>query len=201
MEQIGKVASQAVASSKNASRRHKLFKHPTGDARVLPDLTRTREGVEVRLRNIFALLALGQADWPLYLHGPVGTGKSRAALWFCDQTAESCYHTVETVMDAMRSTTRQNPPWDWPWSMHLAILDELGCHDKASDFEYDAVKRFADWREDKAVVYVSNHAPVVIGKLYDGRIGSRVTCGTIFKLDGPDRRLTTKSEVDQYTEP
>ena len=74
----------------------------------------------------------------------------------------------------------------------LAILDELGTRNRVTDIEYSVVKRFADLREQqnaRAAIYISNLAPGEIGSnLYDGRIVSRLTCGTWFELKGNDRR-------------
>jgi hypothetical protein len=71
----------------------------------------------------------------------------------------------------------------------LAVLDELGQREKCGDAGYSAVKEFADARRDKATIYISNLTPAEIEIAYDGRIASRILCGTWFFLAGPDRRM------------
>jgi len=194
---IAQTAKSAVESlDRRPGRRHKLYRdaEPTV-GRYRPQLVRTADRVAPGLRAILMGLVTERHPWPLYLHGPVGTGKTRAVLWCCDIVVRSAYLTVGEVMDAMRASSDDAPPWQWShrrgFDPDLAVLDELGLHSPTSDFEYDAVKRFADWREDRPVIYVSNQAPEMIRKLYDRRIWSRLTCGTVFELTGPDRRLET----------
>lgn len=74
----------------------------------------------------------------------------------------------------------------------LAVLDEFGTRGTVGDLHYNVVKRFADLREQHrfgVAVYVSNLSPKDIPGLYDGRIASRVSCGTVFCLKGEDRRF------------
>lgn len=164
---------------------------------LLPDIIRTWNAVDNRLRDTLLLLAGGGAPWPLYLYGSVGTGKTRASLTLVDH-AQGSYWTVTDLMDRMRE--RQRTPWPdhynegSPEEAHyVAVLDELGTHRIVSDFEYDAVYKFVRWREDLPAIYISNHPPSKIRTLYDRRIESRITCGTAFHLDGPDRRATDDS--------
>lgn len=151
------------------------------------------------LQTLFEQLRTSKADWPLYLCGDVGRGKTLAALAFCDQLESARYWTVGDVMDEM---IRKRPPWHsdrYRWggrvqSPNLTVLDELGTSQR--DFEYDAVKRFCDWRENLPTIYISNHpaeGDVTLADVYDKRIHSRVTCGTVFELTGPDRRFEQRA--------
>lgn len=141
------------------------------------------------LRRLFVDLAMGKKPWPLYLHGPVGHGKTRAALAFCDRTAYARYWSVDDLMDVIIS---REPPWSG-WSClqtSLAVLDELGLPrpGNAAEFDYSAVKQFADWRECRAVIYISNHNPAALMRLYDLRLQSRLIAGTVYELVDRDRR-------------
>lgn len=153
-------------------------------------LARVWESVDPGLQVVIDRLIAGTAPWPLYLFGPIGTGKTRAALCACDRVDGGRYWTVSRVMDQMRDG---QAPWYQPYEdggPALAVLDELGTH-RAKDFEFDAVKEFLDWREDRPAIYISNHPPEVLRQLYDERIESRLQAGTVFELAGPDRRRRT----------
>jgi len=175
---------------KPRSRLRCLCKRKRDEYYVRPDLSRTWDSIAPELQEVLRALANGKSEWPLYLHGDVGRGKTRAVLAFCDKVESARYWTVDGLMDLMRI---QRAPWNHSWGMgegpSLAILDELGMHQKTGDFEYDAVKKFADWREDLPAIYVSNHWAEKMGQLYDRRIQSRLTCGTQFELIGDDRRM------------
>lgn len=163
---------------------------------ISPCLFRDWQAVDEPLRVVLENLAWGESPWPLYLYGPVGSGKTRAMLAWCDRLEVARYWTVDDLMHLADSRTDRDPPWIDPvhgsWRRNgwpsLAVLDEVAIREKVSDWEYSAVKRFADWREDRPTVYISNHSPDVIGRKYDERVESRLTCGTVHKLTGPDRR-------------
>lgn len=153
---------------------------------VRPSLSRQWELVAPALQKVLIDLARGERRWPLYLHGGVGVGKTRAALAFCDKVVSPGYWAVDDVMTGICSGC---PPWSFNYS--LAVLDEVGLprSGKGRDFDYSAVKEFCDWRECRPAIYICNHHPDAILELYDRRIFSRLMYGTVFELTGPDRRL------------
>jgi DNA replication protein DnaC len=71
----------------------------------------------------------------------------------------------------------------------LVVLDEIGCRDAVSDFRYETTKRVIDARRGKPLVCISNLSLGELVGLYDDRISSRLAEGTVFCLDGDDRRL------------
>jgi predicted ATPase len=75
----------------------------------------------------------------------------------------------------------------------LFVFDELGVAREASDFRLDLLLDVLGSRCDdpvKPFVVTSNRSPEEIEqKVYDGRVASRVLCGTVFNLNGPDRRF------------
>ena len=115
----------------------------TDTFRVRPDVERSLDGVDGGLRALLRLLTAGKKPWPLFLSGPVGVGKTRAAFVVCDLAEFARYWTVGDVLDLMAA---KDPPWEWPKPPRLAILDELGTRDTSTDargrWEYDAVKQF-----------------------------------------------------------
>jgi len=151
-----------------------------------PYLRRTWGEIDRGLRSVLVELATAKRPWPLLLWGGVGTGKTRALLALSDRIN---YARVWTVEDLIRDTLSRRPPWERDVPPRLAVLDEIGAPVSAKDFEYRCVKAFVDWREDQAAAYLTNLPPHSLGEAYDRRIASRLTCGTIFELTGPDRRL------------
>jgi hypothetical protein len=151
------------------------------------------------LRNLVA----GKEPWPLYLHGPSGTGKTCAGLCLID-FAGGDYYTVadlhDTVIRAQQGrliyrnlghagTIWPSGLWGQIAQAPLVVLDELGCRERVSDAHYETVKRCIDARHNKPFVVISNLAIAEVGAVYDDRIFSRLGAGTVLELAGPDRRL------------
>lgn len=155
------------------------------------------------LREQVRKLVKGEAPWPLFLHGPAGTGKTCAALCLLD-LAGGHYWTAGELCEALIQA--QQGAYFLAWDMMrpcspfrlwqalgqttLMVLDELGLRDKVSDFHYETVKRVLDVREGKPLVCLSNLTLAQLGRVYDDRVASRLGAGTVVGLDGDDRRLT-----------
>jgi DNA replication protein DnaC len=73
----------------------------------------------------------------------------------------------------------------------IAVLDELGIREKASDFQYETVKKAIDERIDneRPLILISNMSIPELARCYDDRIASRVGSGTVLVMNG-DRRLS-----------
>ncbi len=160
--------------------------------RLYPDIYREMRFVDKGLVDVFRQLVLGEVPWPLYLYGPAGCGKTLAALALSDwmPVREAAYGTVSGICDAvMRKTDRTG--WESFRNNELAILDELGERRNTGDLDYSTVKKVLDLRGNRpgrVGIYISNLTPEQMHKAYDDRVASRALCGTIFKLDGDDRR-------------
>jgi DNA replication protein DnaC len=160
--------------------------------RLLPHIERSLRSVVPKLLATFNSLALGELPWPLVVYGPAGTGKTCAALALADIADTAAY--IEA--DDWASTTIQRPTEVEAELAHLCgkellIVDELACREKVGDLHYLSLKRLIDARSrsaNVATIYISNLEPQALIKVYDGRIYSRLTCGTVFNLSGPDRR-------------
>jgi len=138
---------------------------------------------------VFRGLVAGQLPWPLYLHGPAGSGKTCAARALGDFAEEAFFVTVEQICDAI--VQNDKGLLDLIRARDLVVLDELGTRNAPSDLEYKAVKLVADAREsrrNRVGVYISNLPPQEIPVIYDDRIASRILCGTIFHLATGDQR-------------
>lgn len=148
--------------------------------------------VDAKLVDVFRRLVAGEAPWPLLLHGAVGTGKTRAALCLADFADTAAYHSVDSLADftMQRESGEVAAEWERLAGKALVILDELAQR-RTNDLTYSVVKRMLDEREFNAGnvgVYVTNLEPAALADVFDDRIFSRLTAGTVFHLDGPDRR-------------
>lgn len=172
---------------------------------VYPDVPRRLDQVDRTLLDLFGQLCAGKKPWPLFVHGPAGAGKSYAALAFAD-VAGGDYSTLEgACTDVMQD---RNIWWErsrctrmvWGDELpvrpedrvyRLAIVDEIGERSKVGDLLYTTLKGILDHQEfenRRAGVYLSNLTPSEIASMFDDRIASRLTCGTVFRLAGNDRR-------------
>ncbi len=174
--------------------------------RLLKNLPRSMPEVDAALRDVFGRLVRGKAPWPLLLFGAVGTGKTRGALALCDvvfeapKDPESCidcfrvpnpaYMTLENLCTAV-IRNRDTDEWRHVNEGILLVLDEIGSRANIGDLQCSTLQRVLDVREqqhNRVGIYISNLSPSQLAGLYDDRIMSRLTCGTVFKLSGPDRR-------------
>ena len=162
--------------------------------RIFPKMNRRMRLVDSSLQSVFRSLVNGQRSWPLFLHGPVGAGKTMAALSLCDICQTAAYETVEGLSDRTMAVTPEELMAHWRRIAlkDLAVLDELGSRKESGELQYGVVKRFADVRcqeSNNVAIYVSNLSPSQLASAYDDRVGSRILCGTIFKLEGEDCRF------------
>lgn len=139
--------------------------------------------------------AVVTGEWPITMLGPVGTGKTCAALCLLDLVGTRRYTTVQTMCDELIAAQRDDAdrgPTDWwhRWSRaKCCVLDELGTRDKVSEFQYECVKRAIDSREGAPLICISNATIGELANLYDDRIASRLAGGTVIHFTGDDRRI------------
>jgi DNA replication protein DnaC len=149
-------------------------------------------------------LVSGKLAWPLFLHGPAGTGKTCAALCLLD-CAGGLYFTEATLCDDLDRARNGRLEWHhegrggtkWPehfWAdvarAPLVVLDEIALRNQVSDARYEATKRLIDERFGKPLVIISNCPLGGLAKLYDDRIVSRLGAGTMVNLkDEKDQRI------------
>jgi DNA replication protein DnaC len=158
--------------------------------RAFKDIDRQISGIAGPLREKLRQLFGGVSPWPLYLFGDPGRGKTRAGLCCCDVAWSAMYATVEEICDWTMPTNANPAALRCLDENDLAIVDELGTRMKAGDLEYMAIKRIADARDGRPTIWISNLTPEKLEVQYDYRMASRLLCGTIFELTGPDRRKT-----------
>ena len=141
--------------------------------------------------------AIMSESWPIFITGPVGVGKTCAALCLADSwSLPPVFYS--TVADAQRAVF-ENPKAFWDrWvglasrglqGAGLAILDELGMRGKVSDARYDLVHRLIDSRHGMPLVAISNLSLSELAEVYDDRIASRLAAGVVIMMTGQDRRI------------
>lgn len=169
---------------------------------LLPAKARAIEEVREPLRSQIRAVLHGEAPWPLALVGDAGAGKTCAALCVCDLTGGAAYTTASDLCRMVRdgqegrltSTVgyvyHDQDVWNGWRQATVAVLDELGIREKASDFQYETAKKAIDERleNELPLIVVSNLPLQEIARVYDDRIASRVGSGTVIECKG-DRRI------------
>lgn len=146
--------------------------------------------------NSMLACAVVEGRWPMLMLGPVGTGKTCAALCLLDLVGRRRYTTVQVMCDSLITAQRDDAergPADWwnRWAQATCcVLDELGTRDKVSEFQYECVKKAIDLREGAPLICISNATVKELAALYDDRIASRLAGGTVIHFAGKDRRLS-----------
>ena len=169
----------------------------------LAEAERSVAGIPPGIRATIRGLVAGELPWPFMLHGTVGSGKTCALLCLLDYAGGE-YHTVAGLCSLMNRAAMGRVEWNadgrggtlWPeqiWKRiakaPLIVLDEIGCRSNVTDAHYEVVKEMIDVRHRKPLAVLSNLPLATLGKLYDERIVSRLSAGTVVELNGPDRRL------------
>jgi chromosomal replication initiation ATPase DnaA len=155
------------------------------------NIPRQGDGIPRELAETILALCRGELDWPLFLHGPVGVGKSCAALHVCDCIRGSVYYTLSEFLRESAQCNRGELDglWEGVDRATLLVVDEIGVRSQVSEAAFEAVRDLADAREYRPTIYVSNVEPSAIADIFDARVLSRMACGTIVKLEGDDRRF------------
>jgi DNA replication protein DnaC len=168
-----------------------------------PQISRTIAEVDKTLREALRATAFGELPWPLFIHGPAGTGKTCAALSLLDHAGGE-YFTSASLCEKVIDAQQERLSWShegrsgilWPemfWRAiarePLVVLDELGTRDKVSDHGYETIKRLLDERQGRPLIAISNHSLETLERIYDDRVASRLATGTVVELQGADRRL------------
>lgn len=161
---------------------------------------RTPNSVSEPWRSQIRDVCEGRLPWPLTMWGSVGTGKTCAALCILDRCIFSRrYFTVTTFCERVRLVEQGKIEYvsittfwrEWE-SADVTCLDELGSRssrDKVSDHHYDTIKRAIDLRQEKPAIWISNLSLEELAQVYDDRIASRLSEGTVIAMNGEDRRL------------
>lgn len=132
----------------------------------------------------------------LILLGPVGTGKTSAAVAAVrpafDHHREVMFAPIREMLDAMRAefdgTSRDT--LGWLCETHRLIIDDLGT-EKPTEWTMERLGIVVDrrWAEELPTIVTSNLNQADLEKLYGAHLSSRLFGGAlVVVLRGPDRR-------------
>jgi len=134
-------------------------------------------------RALEALLA-GETPWPGYVFGRTGSGKTCAGLLVFD-AYEAVWLEARTLAD--RCWEDGHVLWRQAARVPLVIVDEVGAG--TTDRDWLGLKRLADLRVNRPTLWISNLTPDALLEAFDERIYSRLCCGTVVGVVGPDQRF------------
>jgi hypothetical protein len=190
---------------------NKVLHHDTGGPRQI-------EGIDADLRLVIRDLVAGLVDWPFFLSGSTGTGKTCAALCVADRVYGSIFYGfTQLLRDFEWSRTgiavtrwRSEPTdgdyknlryrrvsdsmnarefWDYLVKAPLLVIDDIATRSKYTDPQYDYLHDMLDARQCKPLIVTSNVKLAKLAEVFDSRIVSRLAAGTYFHLEGKDRRV------------
>lgn len=130
--------------------------------------------------------------FPVYVYGPVGTGKSGiAAVLFRIATSAIWRRADSLLLDLSmgRNDGKYAQEMVKIESTHVLVMDDLGLR-KPSEGMFHMLFDILERRKSKMTVITSNHSPEQLRDVFeDGRIYSRLMAGTPLACDGRDRRV------------
>jgi Cdc6-like AAA superfamily ATPase len=155
------------------------------------------------IRKVISLCARDECRWPLSLLGGTGAGKTCAALLLCDHVRHSEYMTHRQLMEQLLACDRGVATWsqdgisgtftrasyyEYLGRAPLVVLDEIGTREKVTDHCYESLLRLLDLRATVPLILISNLSSDDLRIVFDDRIVSRLSAGTILSVVEPDQR-------------
>jgi len=154
-----------------AARTLRVGETPVRDKENLPRKVRALDQVPPDLWRHLLELCDGRHKWPLFLHGPSGTGKSCATLCLVDRVPGAKFWHVpaldEQVRDIKAGTaeyydvgrggkwTMKNW-WAYIGKLPLLVLDDVGLPEVSSDTQSETLFMALEAREGKPLICTSN---------------------------------------------
>lgn len=179
-----------------------LSKRETPVRQWLPKKIRDTTRVPPMIAHAMAKCGRGEWPWPLTLWGGPGIGKSCAGLLMSDWVEWSYFWTLKEMCEEYRKALMGElftesaycaVKMNWAdmdqmlGSSSLVVVDELG-EGRASEHVLTVLRSVLDAREGKATMFLSNHSPRKLERLYGAPIMSRIQAGTVIECKLPDRR-------------
>lgn len=187
-----------------------MEKRPPGYTNaVLPEI---EEHVLLRLRH-----ATKTDSWPVMMCGPTGTGKtSAAAVLYGRFQRLPMWHRADDLLLAMSMGRKDGVQVDGvnqfgevvrrhvPFNKFVArvancsclFLDDLGVR-APTDAMHAALFDLLEWRLEKPLVVTTNQKMSELSEMFDDRIASRLSSGTVIPFTGVDRRQKAPVVRDQ----
>jgi predicted ATPase len=161
--------------------------------------------------DVMTLLRAAHAagEWPVYLTGDVGRGKSYvAALVYARWTGTVAMARYTDLMGtAIRGAKEgdvshytasgqlvemtEGQWWKCLESLGLLIVDEIGVGisvGNAKEWRAELFWKLLEIRHGKPLLMTGNISPDGLGEHFDRRIQSRIIQGTVIECDGTDKR-------------
>lgn len=164
---------------------------------IKPTIFRDKHYIPPAIRRALNGCVCGEKPWPLTLYGPAGCGKTCAALCLHDIAFEpAAFVDFDGLCNKVRELRRGDEEraefdfWQQWELLNLAIVDDLGARDRASDHVYQVCKRLLDARANKPLLITTNMSLAGLETVFDDRIVSRLRAGTVVALAGDDLRET-----------
>ena len=150
--------------------------------------------------------AVEAREYPIYLYGPVGRGKSFTAAYvythwqseammnrYTDLISDSCRIEKEGVSSRVNSfgdvvEYTAAGWWKGLRDVSLLVVDEIGIG-MSHEWRIEMLWKVLELRKDRPLIFTGNLSPNGIGEQFDSRIKSRVAGGTLIEFTGPDIRL------------
>jgi len=186
---------QAAERARSSLTRRSDTQAPSPPTRRLPkgyefaDWSQVRQAEQVRqmLRAVQR-----EAAWPLYIYGNPGSGKTCiAALIYEAFTRRPMWSRADDFLleyvdrgdgrKALQAKVEGTP---------CLFLDDLGVRPPTPPM-LQAIFDVLEMRKGRPVVIVSNHDLRKLSEIYDERIVSRLSAGTVLEIRGQDRRKNT----------
>ena len=145
------------------------------------------------LRDTMRELVRGNLDWPLFVYGKQGTGKSVSGQLLNSVVQGSIMKLMSFYEGSVFDEWYKGSDWDQFNKAELVIIDEIGARtNSVNEYSYQALKRMLDEREQRSNrvgMYISNLGPKELAEMYDERIVSRLMAGTVHEYKGVDMRI------------
>lgn len=180
---------QAAVSEATAAQHVRLpegYEHATWDRVNQPDR------IQAAVKTVWQ-----ERRFPLYIHGPTGTGKScLAALVFSMLHQMPMWRRADEFL--IDIATKRNDGWpalkEKIRHSPCLFLDDLGLRPPTESM-FHALFDVMELRANRPLVICSNKTLSQLAALYDDRIISRLSAGTQLLIDGEDRRKATGRKI------
>jgi chromosomal replication initiation ATPase DnaA len=180
---------------------------PTRRLRYRVDLIRDKDRVPRPIRDAFTACRLGKSPWPLFLAGPVGSGKTRFVLLVCDwyggryiTMTDLCEEYRKAKMGELREEARWTDTFisesryrELIGAERVLIIDDIGQRLLSEHSRETLMMALTEREGPHPMILTSNLTLAELaspdGANYDDRLVSRIGAGTVVNFDGPDLRV------------
>lgn len=161
------------------------YENCTWEGMTSPD--RVAEAISEQTRK-----GITSPRFPVYVYGPVGTGKSGIAAVLYRIATSAIWRRADSLLLDLsmgRNDGKYVQEMSKIESTHVLVMDDLGLR-KPSEGMFHMLFDILERRKAKMTVITSNHSPEQLRDVFeDGRIYSRLMAGTPLACEGKDRRV------------